>query len=187
MGFGGEKGWKCYIYGMKGKFLLWLVFLTFCLKAQVKKNDSVRNEPGTHGTLINDTKTEKDTSVLHLKGFVWPSYNQSLDTIKAPAAFDNLYSRSIYSDPEASSFVIFIKKEVKEHKHATHAEHIVVLEGEADMTLDTQNFKIRKGDMIFVPKNSWHAVKVTSKVALKVLSIQAPNFDGKDRIFKESK
>lgn len=187
MGIGGQKSWKCYIYGMKGRILLWLVFLTLCLKAQIKKNDSVSNEPGKHGILINDTKTDKDTSVLRLKGYAWTDYNQSLDTIKAPAAFDNLYNRPLYSDPEASSFVIFVKKEVKEHKHVTHAEHIVVLEGEADMTLDAKSFKIKKGDMIFVPKNTWHAVKVTSKIPLKVLSIQAPNFDGKDRIFKESK
>lgn len=112
---------------------------------------------------------------------------QQLDTVKAPAKYDNIYSKPLYSDSLASSFVIFVKNEVKEHKHAAHAEHIMVLEGEAEMKVDGKSFKIKKGDVIFVPKNTWHYVKVTSKTPLKVISIQAPDFDGKDRIFKESK
>ncbi|MGZ3902569.1 MAG: cupin domain-containing protein [Bacteroidia bacterium] len=109
---------------------------------------------------------------------------QALDTIKAPANLDNIFSRTLYSDSLTSSFVIFIKREVKEHKHTTHAEHVVVLDGEAIMKVDGQSFKIKKGSMVFIPKDTWHYVKVTSKIPLKVVSIQAPNFDGKDRIFK---
>ncbi len=109
---------------------------------------------------------------------------QGLDTIKAPATFENIYVRQLYSDSLTSSFVIFIKKEVKEHKHLEHTEHVTVLEGEAIMKVDGKSFKIKKGNLIFIPKNTWHYVKTTSKTPLKVLSIQAPNFDGKDRIFK---
>lgn len=125
-----------------------------------------------HGVLINDVQPE-----------TW----QSLDTLKAPAAYDNVYSRKLYSDSLASSFIIFVKKEVKEHRHAAHAEHVLVLEGEAAMTIGARSFKIKKGDLIFIPKNSWHAVKVTSATPLKVLSVQAPAFDGSDRILKETK
>jgi mannose-6-phosphate isomerase-like protein (cupin superfamily) len=111
---------------------------------------------------------------------------QSTDTIKAPAVYENVYSRALYSDTSiVSSFVIFIKKEVKAHKHITHAEHVIVLEGKAEMTLNDKTFSIKKGDVIFIPKNSFHSVKTTSKIPLKVLSIQAPYFDGKDRVFKE--
>jgi mannose-6-phosphate isomerase-like protein (cupin superfamily) len=60
-----------------------------------------------------------------------------------------------------------------------------VLEGKAEMTLNDKTFSIKKGDVIFIPKNSFHSVKTTSKIPLKVLSIQAPYFDGKDRVFKE--
>lgn len=111
---------------------------------------------------------------------------QSADTIKAPAVYENVYSRTLYSDTNnVSSFVIFIKKEVKAHKHLTHAEHVIVLEGKAEMTLNDKTFLIKKGDVIFIPKNSYHSVKTTSKIPLKALSIQAPYFDGKDRVFKE--
>lgn len=111
---------------------------------------------------------------------------QYADTIKAPAVYENIYSRALYTDTSnVSSFVIFIKKEVKAHKHIEHAEHVIVLEGKAKMTLNDETFSIKKGDVIFIPKNSFHSVKTTSKIPLKVLSIQAPYFDGKDRVFKE--
>src|SRR5687768_4866018 len=99
---------------------------------------------------------------------------QSLDTIKAPAPFDNLYSRPLYSDSLVSSFVILIKKEVKKHKHLSHAEHVYVLEGEGEMLLGDKTLKIKKGDMLFIPKNTVHALKVTSAIPVKVLSVQAP-------------
>lgn len=108
---------------------------------------------------------------------------QSLDTIKPPASYENIYNRPLYKDStDVSSFIIFVKKEVKPHKHITHAEHVIVLAGEAEMTLGDKTFKIKKGDMIFIPKNTAHSVKTTSKVPLKVISIQAPFFDGKDRV-----
>lgn len=114
------------------------------------------------------------------------TFVQYADTIKAPSVYENVYSRALYSDTSnVSSFVIFIKKEVKAHKHLTHAEHVIVLEGNAEMTLNDKTFLIKKGDVIFIPKNSYHSVKTTSKIPLKVLSIQAPYFDGKDRVFKE--
>ena len=113
---------------------------------------------------------------------------QSLDTIKAPAVYDNIYSRPLYSDSsEVSSFVIFIRKEVKAHKHEAHAEHVVVLDGIGMMTLGDKKFKVMKGDMIYIPKNTFHSVQsISKKGPLKVLSIQTPWFDGKDRVFKEN-
>lgn len=84
----------------------------------------------------------------------------------------------------ASSFVIVIKKEVKLHKHLQHSEHVVVLEGKGQMTLGNKGFEIKKGDVVFITKTT-HAVISTGDVPLKVLSIQAPKFDEKDRVFIE--
>lgn len=110
---------------------------------------------------------------------------QSLDTIKPSTDYENIYSRSVYSDSLASSFVIFIKKEVKPHKHVTHSEHVYILEGEGDMMLGEKKIKVKKADMVFIPKGTIHSLKVTSSFPVKVLSIQAPYFDGKDRVLTE--
>lgn len=126
---------------------------------------------------------------LFLLFFLLPLFasaqNQSLDTIKAPANYENIFSRTIASDSLSSSFVIFIKKEVKKHKHASHTEHVYILEGEGEMSLGDKTFKVKKGDIIFIPMNAIHSLKVTSIFPVKVLSVQSPQFDGKDRIFVE--
>lgn len=111
----------------------------------------------------------------------------NLDTLTLPAKTENIFNRSLFSDSLASSFCIIIKNEVKPHKHQYHSEHVYVIDGEAQMRLGEKTFKIKKGDLVFIPKNTVHAVKTTSKQPLKVISIQAPLFDGKDRIIIEEK
>ena len=110
---------------------------------------------------------------------------QSLDTVKTYGDYENIYLRKLNSDSLVSSFVIFIKKEVKAHKHITHSEHVYLLDGTGEMTVGGKTFLIKKGDMIFIPKNTFHSLKVTSATPVKVLSVQAPLFDGKDRVLME--
>lgn len=111
--------------------------------------------------------------------------SQAWDTIKAPSEYDNIYSRALYSDSLSSSFILFIKKEVKKHKHQFHTEHVYILEGEGEMLLGEKQLKVKRGDILFIPKNTTHSLKVTSKEAVKVLSVQSPYFDGKDRVLIE--
>lgn len=106
----------------------------------------------------------------------------SLDTIKISAKTENVFNFPLFNDSLASSFCIIIKKEVKPHKHQFHSEHVFVLEGEGLVKLGEKILQLKKGDFIFIPKNTIHSVKTTSNVPLKVISIQAPFFDGKDRI-----
>jgi len=110
---------------------------------------------------------------------------QSSDTVKAPASYENVFVKPLTSDSLASSYVIFIKKEVKKHKHLFHTENVYVLDGEGELMLGDKTIQIKKGDIVFIPKNTIHAFKVTSAVPVKIISIQAPYFDGKDRVFVE--
>lgn len=104
------------------------------------------------------------------------------DTIGKQSASENIYNRFLFGDSLASTFCIVIKKEVKAHKHVEHSENVIVLEGEGKMKLGDKEFRIKKGDALFIPKNTVHSVLSIGKVPLKVLSIQAPLFDGKDRV-----
>lgn len=85
-------------------------------------------------------------------------------------------------DSLVSSFLIYVKTQVKPHYHAEHSEHVMVLEGQGSMTLNDSIFTVNPGDLIFIPKGSVHSVFKISEVPLKVISIQAPYFDGKDRV-----
>lgn len=115
------------------------------------------------------------------------SYGQEHQSLKAyqPAEdFENIHVMKIAEDSLQSSFIIWVKKGVKGHFHQTHTENLVVIEGKAKMTIGDKTILIKKGDYINVPNQTPHSVvEVLSRKPLKVLSIQSPLFDGKDRIF----
>ena len=101
--------------------------------------------------------------------------------------YDNVLVKKLYSDTKASYFIIWIKKDVSSHKHATHTESIIVIEGTGLMTVGDKTFDIKKGDYFVIPENTFHALKVTSKEPIKVISTQTPEFLGKDRVFEHPK
>ena len=91
------------------------------------------------------------------------------------------------SNKDASDYVIFIKESVKTHYHAEHTELVYILDGTASMQLGNKTIAIKSGDYIRIPPNTIHSVQVTSSKPLKVLSIQTPEFKGKDRHFVTTK
>lgn len=99
--------------------------------------------------------------------------------------YNNISVKKLYSDSNCTSFVIWVKQEVKSHKHISHTETIQILEGTAEMTVDKETFEVKANDFFVIPQNTFHAVKVTSITPLKLISIQSPIFNGNDRIFEE--
>lgn len=112
---------------------------------------------------------------------------KELKKIKPSEEFDNIHVQKLYGDEEVTSFLIWIKSSVTPHIHVEHSEHVYVLKGKAIMTLGESEFEVRKGDWIFIPKGTAHSVKSVSKGPLKVISIQAPEFDGSDRVYIKPK
>ncbi|MBK7034965.1 MAG: cupin domain-containing protein [Bacteroidetes bacterium] len=105
-----------------------------------------------------------------------------LDTIVVIDDYENVSSQKLYSDSLVSTFEIWVKKEVPLHKHEFHTEQVIVLEGEGNMRLGDEWKIIKPGDLIIIPVGTLHQVIVTSSIPLKVLSVQAPEFDGSDRV-----
>ncbi len=118
-----------------------------------------------------------------------PVAGQQISSFKsfkaAKADYENVKVLPVHTDEAVSSFIIFVKKAVAPHYHKDHSEHVVVLEGKGLMQLGDEQRKIRKGDIVVIPKGVVHSVRVTSRKPMKVLSVQAPEFKGKDRIFVE--
>ena len=108
-----------------------------------------------------------------------------LRDIQPSKSFENIHVVPLESNEHASEFIVFIKQKVKAHYHKKHTEMVYVISGEADFTLDNITTSVKAGDFMRILPGQIHSVKVTSKEALKVLSIQAPQFDGKDRVFVE--
>ena len=108
----------------------------------------------------------------------------NLKDIKPDTTFDNIHVQKLSSDSLQSTFIIWVKKNVKNHYHAFHSENIYIIEGKAEMTLGDKKIKIKAGDYLNFPKGVKHSViKVTSRKPLKVISVQSPQFIGKDRVF----
>ncbi len=107
----------------------------------------------------------------------------SVKDLQLTEDYENIHVHKLSTNEHASSFVIWVKQGVAPHRHAKHAESVLVLEGEGTMTVGEETQKIGPGDFINIPKNEVHSVTVTSKKPMKVISVQAPEFLGKDRIF----
>ncbi len=109
---------------------------------------------------------------------------QDLKSIKVHKdSFENVKVVPLHSDDRTSAFVVFVKKGVPLHKHVHHTEIVRVLGGKGVMTLGDETYKIKKGDFFIIPMGMPHSVQTTSRKPLKALSIQAPKFEGKDRVF----
>lgn len=106
-----------------------------------------------------------------------------LSDVEPEDDFENIWVKKVADDDEQTSFVIWVKENVRLHKHEHHSENIYVLGGKGEMTINDEKFVIKKGDYFNIPKNTPHALKVLSSSPVKVLSIQSPKFEGKDRIF----
>ena len=105
-----------------------------------------------------------------------------ISDIMPPANLENIHVVKLASDSFSTDFIIFVKNMVPLHKHVEHSETIYVLEGKAQLQLGDQSMEIVAGDYIRVPRGTTHGVKVLSSVPLKVLSVQAREFLGKDRV-----
>lgn len=108
--------------------------------------------------------------------------HQPLGALLPKGEYEHISLQSLNSDSNVTSLLIWIKDEVKPHLHASHSEHAYILEGSGSMLLDGKTIEVKAGDLIFIPQGIVHAVKVTSTIPMKVLSIQAPVFDGTDRV-----
>ncbi len=110
---------------------------------------------------------------------------QSLSSIKPPAEFDNIHVQPLSSDKHASEYLIFVRRGVKAHYHASHSETLYIIEGRGKMQVGDQLHTVGAGSFLKVPEGVVHGLEVTSTGPLVALSVQAPEFNGKDRIFVE--
>ena len=96
----------------------------------------------------------------------------------------NIIVEKISEDQLHSTYLITILNHVPLHFHKDHSENIIVLEGEAIMKIGSDTLNILPKDQITIPKGTHHEViKVLGKKPLKVISVQSPKFDIKDRYF----
>lgn len=122
-------------------------------------------------------------ALLCITAQAWSQTHWQVADVEPMEEYENIHVQKLASDSLSSSFVIWVKEGVKSHKHAVHTENLYVIEGNGIMTVGEEEFEIEAGDYIVIPMDTFHAVTVTSRTPLKAISIQTPEFLGKDRIF----
>ena len=95
----------------------------------------------------------------------------------------NIKVSKLTSNENSSSFIIWVKDSVKTHYHKDHTETLCFLEGEGIFTVGSKKHFVKAGDFISIPPSVVHSFKTISTKPVKVLSMQAPEFLGKDRHF----
>ena len=106
----------------------------------------------------------------------------SLYDLKTSSDSGKIHVEKLITSELSSTFFITIKEQVAPHIHAEHDEQVFVISGRGKFYLNGEIQIIKKGDFIFIPRKTPHAVKVISNKPLKVISIQTPEFNGTDRI-----
>ena len=72
----------------------------------------------------------------------------------------------------------------RRHKHQKMQEKYRIEKGEGQLFIGNKVLDISKGDVIKIPKNSWHYLKRVKRKPLEVLVITHPKYDPSDRIFE---
>ena len=108
----------------------------------------------------------------------------NIQSIKPAKEYKNIHVQKISSDSLSSTFVIWVKQKVRLHKHLYHMENVIIQEGSGQFQLKDSIYNVSAGDIITIPKNTWHGVTINSKDVMKVISVQSPKFLGDDRVFK---
>jgi mannose-6-phosphate isomerase-like protein (cupin superfamily) len=109
-----------------------------------------------------------------------------IQQIKCPDEVENIHVVKLSSDKNATDLVVFVKKHVPAHLHVNHSETVYVIEGTGVFTMGSEKINIGPGHYVKIPQGVVHSVVTTSKIPLKVLSVQAPEFFGKDRVMVQS-
>jgi mannose-6-phosphate isomerase-like protein (cupin superfamily) len=103
--------------------------------------------------------------------------------LHCPEGTGPVRSTVLRSDSVCTSFLLCIDTGVRPHLHRTHTEHVFVLEGSATMTLGDSTRTINPGEVVIIPPGTPHSAHVIGPSPLKVISVQAPYFDGTDRVW----
>ena len=60
------------------------------------------------------------------------------------------------------------------HKHLNNDELIFIHKGEGTLTLDEQLVEVKTGDVVFVPRNTWHGLDNTGNENLLMVFQYSP-------------
>ncbi|MEO8406106.1 MAG: cupin domain-containing protein [Chitinophagaceae bacterium] len=65
-------------------------------------------------------------------------------------------------------------RKMRIHKHLNNDELIFIHKGEGVLTLDNESIEVKTGDVVFVPRDTWHGLDNTGKESLLMVFQYSP-------------
>ena len=90
--------------------------------------------------------------------------------------------REFYSSANISIAHDTVTGEAEKHMHHVMEEYYYVERGHGQLMMGDEVLNINGGDLIAIPKNTWHALQAFEGVKLEVLVITHPKYDPRDVI-----
>lgn len=94
--------------------------------------------------------------------------------------------RELYGSEKISIAHDIVLGEAEPHMHKKMEEVYYVTKGIGQIMIDEEVLDIKEGDLIPIPKNTWHYLRKIDEKDLEVLVITHPRYDPNDLILKES-
>ena len=66
------------------------------------------------------------------------------------------------------------------HRHRTTEEIYYIVQGEGEMVLGDERFRVRAGDTICIPPGAAHCIENSGSAALRILCACSPAYDHRD-------
>lgn len=94
--------------------------------------------------------------------------------------------KELYKSEGMSLAYATVEGKAKSHKHNVMEEVYFVVKGQGYLTVDSNKHKIEEGDLVSIPKGSWHFLESEKENALEVLVATHPKFNLEDVILENN-
>ena len=94
--------------------------------------------------------------------------------------FRSIRARNLFNDPDYENFSVAVVKIIGEQKFGINSDSDVayyVLEGEGKFFVEEEVFCVKKGDLVFIPKDT----KYKDSSELTFLAVSSPRFEREKR------
>ena len=83
----------------------------------------------------------------------------------------------VFQSDNMSFYVATVSSEIPDHYHKISDETYYVYQGQGRMRVGDEYRDVTTGDIVFIPKGSFHGMKKTSAEDVIIFFISAPAFD----------
>ena len=116
-------------------------------------------------------------------GFANGRLTQSLESLAADRLEPDEYvrRRELGKDPHSTHLLVWVRDREVLHRHDEHDLLAVILRGQGEMHLGSEERTVGPGSILFIPRGQVHAYRNTGAEPTVVYAVFYPPYEGKDK------